>query len=853
MPCVPRLGSNGSVDWALCRSVVAICVLALSTPDLVSGDDVTISYGRDIRPILSENCFRCHGPDAKARQAELRLDRREEALADRDGTFPIFAGRPQDSLVLARVTASDPTEVMPPPETKKSLSQREIELLARWIEQGAEYQDHWSFRPIRRVDPPAVQDVSWVRNDIDRFVLARLEAQGIKPAASADRSTQIRRLYLDLIGLPPPPAAVERFAANTDSRPYSELVEDLLASDHYGERWGRHWLDQARYADSHGYTIDGDRTMWPFRDWVIKALNDDMPFDQFTIEQIAGDLLPAATKSQKIASGFHRNTLINQEGGTDDEQFRNEEVVDRVSTTGAVWLGLTVGCAQCHAHKYDPISQREFYELFAFFNQTEDVNDTGPTVDVAENELFLDSVFSDLLGLWETSLQEVASLEASRAERQREWEDQLRSAAKEPQQTDAEFVKALATDPKERNKAQQKLLGDRFAAGDQLLNDARKRVASLKNEMGLGDVVKTMVMRDRSDLRETYIHVRGDFLRPDESIGALDPNVPAVFAGLPAAVDTPNRLHLARWLVRDDHPLTARVTVNRVWMRYFGTGIVETENDFGTQGAYPTHPELLDWLAATFIEGGWSLKQLHRLIVTSATYRQSSLARPELTEVDPGNRLLACQNRLRFDAEIVRDAALVASGLLEPRIGGPSVRPPQPAGVYAFTQRKIKWQANTDRGRFRRGMYTQFYRSAPYPLLTTFDSPDFQSVCTARSRSNTPLQSLALANDASLFELAQGLGARLMSEVSGDDEEARQTRIRRAFLICLARQPSPTELQAVARFQQLQLSQFNHAGSESAAKAAPAKYPQSFTAPAAASWTAVARALMNTDEFITRE
>lgn len=812
-------------------------LVSLLFPALLSAAEARLDFNRDVRPILSDKCFQCHGPDEKTLEGDVRLDDRASAVA----TKAIVPGSPDLSEILARILSDDPDDVMPPPKTKKTVSSAEADILRRWIAEGAEYEGHWAFEPIATTEPPDG------KHPVDHFIRAELGRKGIQPSPEADPATLIRRLSLDLTGLLPDPDRVDSFLTEHQKNPdhaVAKLADELLASPHYGERWGRHWLDQARYADSNGYSIDGDRTQWPWRDWVIRAINEDLPFDRFTIEQIAGDLLPDATKSQLVASGFHRNTLINQEGGTDPEQFRNEEVVDRVNTTGAVWLGLTLGCAQCHTHKYDPITHREYFELFAFFNHGTDINNTGATVEVAEGEMFLKDVDPAKLKAVEEAKAALARVTAATAKRQVAWENsEPGKAASDAKETP--LLIALRAKPDKRTNEQKKLLIAEFAKVDREKLAAEKNLAEARRALGLGDAVNTMVMRDLPQPRETFIHLRGSFLDHDRKTGPLSPGVPAALPPLPDKTTPRNRLDLAEWLVRPDHPLVPRVTVNRVWMRYFGKGLVTTENDFGTQGTYPTHPELLDWLAHDFVANGWSMKRLHKLIVTSATYRQSSHSRPDLAELDPLNQLLARQNRLRFEAEIVRDAALSASGLLHPKVGGPGVKPPQPEGVYAFTQNKKGWTAATGPDRYRRGLYIQFYRSAPYPLLTTFDSPDFQSVCTARVRSNTPLQSLALANDEALFELAQGLGARLLKEVPADNEK----RLERAFFLCYARPPSDAERNAVASFRESQLASFvkDPIAAEEVA-------PKGSKDPAeAASWTSVARALMNTDEFITRE
>jgi hypothetical protein len=741
-------------------TLTAVCLLVAGggvapEPAADSAPRPAVDYARDVRPILAENCFACHGPDRAARKARLRLDRRDDALA----AGVIVPGRPDDSPLVERICSDKPARRMPPPTTDKKLTAAQKDLLKRWIADGAEYQRHWAFLAPKRPTPPAVKGEKWVRNPIDRFVLARLEKEGLKPSPEADRVTLLRRLALDLTGLPPTPEEVDAFLKDRRPDAYERQVERLLESPHYGERWGRHWLDLARYADSNGYSIDAPRSIWPYRDWVIDALNKDLPFDRFTIEQLAGDLLPDARTEQKVATGFHRNTPINEEGGVDPEQFRVEAVADRVNTTGTVWLGLTVGCCRCHDHKFDPLSQREYYQLFAFFNSQDE-----PT-------LSLDSA-----------------------------------------------------DPKAP------------PAG--------------KGRKG----VTTMVLQERTTPRETHVLLGGDFTRPGARVA---PETPAALPPLPkhAGPGEPNRLDLARWLVAPENPLTARVTVNRVWGHYFGLGLVETENDFGVQGAAPSHPELLDWLASDFVEQRWSLKALHRRIVGSATYRQASAARPDLDTTDPRNRLLARQSRLRLEAEVVRDAALSASGLLDPRVGGPSVFPPQPEGVSEFTQIKRKWTPSEGPDRYRRGLYTYVWRASPHPALTAFDAPDAAAVCTRRNRSNTPLQAFTLLNDAGFAEYAYGLAARVLRD--GMTAEADQ--VRRGFRLCLSREPSDAEAKRLAAF--LTKQREHYAADPAEAKAllgggGPAG-KQLAGAPGEAGPKAalvlLSRVLLNLDEGITRE
>jgi mono/diheme cytochrome c family protein len=964
---------------------------------LADAPKAKIGFNAQIRPILSNSCFQCHGPDEKKRSAKLRLDLREEAMA----AGVIVPGKPEESELLKRAMAHGDDQ-MPPPDSKKpALTAAQIATMRQWILEGANYEPHWSFAPLSDAPPPTVQNKVWPKNPIDNFILARLETEGVKPSPEADKTTLLRRVTLDLTGLLPTPDETRAFLNDKAPDAYEKVVDKLLASPHYGERWGRHWLDQARYADSNGYTVDNERQMWPYRDWVIKAFNDDMPFDEFTIEQLAGDLLPNATKSQIIATAYHRNTGINEEGGTNPEQFRNEAVVDRTNTTATVWLGLTAGCAQCHTHKFDPITHREYYQLFAFFNSGEDVNNKGATVAVARDEVFGKAAaispadVQKAQAAWEK--QELARITPQSGTANVEWGNaqyveydtennagfqllpdnsllsdgkgsandtyrvvaktnldkiaamrlrvmpheslpkngpgtagngnfvlttlevtldgvaqKIASARADHEQPNYAVIGALDDDPKsgwainvgpgstvKMNAPHEAIfyfekpivpagktlqirlkheLNDRYLIGRFALDfaatpppapavatdgagplrealqtppdkrsDAQKKIvhAAFEPNRPRPNTVELMVMKEKAQPRQTFILQRGDFLRPDDKTGPLEPDTLKVLPPLKHEARA-TRLDLAKWLVAPNNPLTPRVTMNRIWLRYFGHGIVETDEDFGSQGAAPTNPELLDWLAKEFIQRGWSQKAMHRLIVTSATYRQSSRARPDLMEKDPLNTWLARQNRLRVEAEIVRDAALSASGLLTETVGGPGVRPPQPDGVYSFTQTKKTWTAATGPDRYRRALYTLFYRSAPYPLLTTFDSPDFQTVCTRRPRSDTPLQSLTLANDPAFIEIAQGLAARTLKEANGDD-----ARLKHLFMLALSREPSPKEQAILQGYLNKQKAAF--AADANVAKLLLSKDLEAGDAPTNAAWVCVARAVLNTDAFITRE
>ncbi len=735
-----------------------IIIATLATPIVAEG---IIEFNKDIRPIFSDHCFSCHGPDKRARKADLRLDTYEGATRDLGGYSAIIPGDPDKSELLLRTMHSDPEELMPPPKSKISkLDSEQIRLLKQWIKEGANYQRHWAFSPITN---PKINNKE---HPIDHFISKRLKKERMTLSERADPYTLIRRLFLDLTGLLPSPEEVSTFVNDPSERAYENLIDGLLKSPHYGERWGRHWLDQARYADSHGYTSDSERQMWPYRDWVIDALNKDMRFDQFTIEQIAGDLLPDATKNQIAATAFHRNTLISQEGGSDPEQFRVEATMDRVNTTGAVWLGLSIGCAQCHDHKFDPISQREYYEMYAFFNSAEDRNNTGPTIPVVEGELIKDS------------------------------------------------------EKNEKNKA------------------------------------NLMIMRDRKDPRETFLLTRGDFTTPDKKTGQLNPGfISAINPTNEKETQKRSRLDLAKWLVDPKNPLTSRVTVNRTWMRYFGKGIVETEEDFGTRGSLPSHPDLLESLSSYFINSGWSMKKLHRLIVTSKTYTQSSKVSPESLKSDPGNYLLSRQSRIRLDAEIIRDAALSASGLLSKKIGGPGIRPPQPSGIYAFTQNKKNWNTTTGPDRYRRGMYIVFFRSAPYPLFGTFDVPDFQTTCTRRLRSNTPLQALNISNDPAFIEFAQGLALRTIRSIPGEANKTLEERIKLAFKLALNRDPNDREFKTLKNYA-IEFAKdisTKDDGEDAKSLINEAIIESAIPLNQGAALVAVSRAILNTDNFITRE
>lgn len=826
---------------------LATSALAAPQKSAQSSAEELSFFAKEVRPILQKNCALCH--DSGKRTSGFSVDSRESILAGGNRGVGAQPGKPEESRLIQAIRFNGDLKM--PPTGK--LANKDIAVLERWVALGlpapssmtvqkgtAATVTHWSFQPIQRPPEPSVKNTAWARNAIDRFVMARLEQEGFSPSPEASRSRLIRRLSLDLIGLLPSPAEVNEFLADRSADAYERLVDRLLASPHYGERWGRHWLDQARYADSNGYNIDGSREIWMFRDWVINALNRDLSFDQFVIEQIAGDLLPSATTDQLVATGFHRNTLINLEGGIDFEQYRVEAVVDRVDTTGTVFLGLTLGCARCHDHKFDPISQREFYQLYSFFNNIDELaGDQGEESRLTAHKPILEFGTPEELAKREAFRAQLAALRREFEEFQTSTEADL---LKSPEKLKPEVLEAFQTAPKKRHEGHQVIV-DSFLKETSLGFRQRQEglTAFAKQEP---KVPSTLVMRELPKPREAFVQIGGDFLRKGVSVS---PAVPAVLPPLETN-GTPNRLDLARWLVDRRHPLTSRVTVNRVWQRYFGKGLVATDNDFGTQGSPPTHPELLDWLASEFMERGWSQKKLHRLIVTSATYRQDSRHRPDLAAADPENHWLGRQQRLRLEAEIIRDAALTASGLLSPKIGGPSVFPPQPEGASKLGQIQREWVASEGPERYRRGMYTYFWRSSPHPGLMVFDAPDSTTSCTRRNRSNTPLQALTLLNDKGYFEFAQGLAKRMFREPASSESE----RLTQAFRLCLGRSPQPEEVSRINTLLSQQRESFRQNPAD-ALQVTGADIPAGIDIAQLAAWTAAARALLNLDEFVTRE
>jgi len=993
----------------------------------------TVDFNGQIRPLLSRYCFKCHGMDDKGRKGGLRLDTRAGALAaGKSGEAAIVPGKPEASELLRRLHSSDADEVMPPPAAKIQLPPEAGALLERWIREGAAYAPHWAFSAPRPAPLPAVRDAAWSRTPVDRFILARLEKEGLAPAPEASRETLVRRLYLDLIGLPPSPQEAEAFVRNPAPDAYEQLVDHLLSLPQYGERWARRWLDLARYADTNGYEKDRPRQIWPYRDWVVRALNEDIPFDQFSIKQLAGDLLPNATPDDLVATGFHRNTMTNEEGGIDPLEFRFHSVTDRVGTTGTVWLGLTVACAQCHTHKYDPLLHTEYYQLMAFLNNAEepDYHIPSPELETRRQEL-LTKIATLQAGLADrfvpanaaSPAPETGSPEEKRGailtKRFIEWEReesekavrwvvvhpaemQSNIALLEKQsdgsvlasgditksdeytlrfenapktatalrlevlpdaslpaegpgrayyegpkgdfflselqiQTPAGPVKvrratesyaksglgnakvgalqtldgnpatgwsthgaqgkanaavyefeqptdlssglvlkmqferhyacplgrfriALATDSKPaesrshsaeieallakpaslRTAVETKLLLGRFLETAPETEAARKEIDNLRNSLPKGQ--PTLVLRERPERhpRPTHLHHRGEFTQPEQLVSA---GVPAFLPPLPADAK-PDRLALARWLFSADHPLTARVTVNRHWQALFGRGLVRTVEDFGYQGEMPSHPELLDWLALEFRRENWSVKKLHRLLVTSAVYRQSSAVSVTLAARDPQNILLARAPRFRLESEQIRDSALKAAGLLSLKQGGPGVYPSQnPAVTSEGTYGKVEWKPSAGSERFRRTLYTFIKRTAPFAMVSTFDGPTGESCVARREVSNSPLQALTVLNDVIFQEAAQALG-KLAAEAGGDDA----ARLSLIFERCLTRKPTPEESKTLLAFVQKQRERLA-SGELSAEKIAGAPGDAAQTH---ALWTALSRVVLNLDEAITK-
>jgi hypothetical protein len=806
MPREPVSRRSRCPDFPTAALVSGLALLVFNAAAGADGPR-PVDFRRDVLPILSDNCFLCHGPDAQARKADLRLDLKEGALRTKEPV--VVPGRSGESELVRRVSSGDADEVMPPPKSGRKLTPGQVEVLKRWVDQGATWGQHWAFEPPRRSEPPTVADPLWPRNPIDRFVLARLQAEGLQPSPEADRARLIRRVTLNLIGLPPTPAEGDAILADDAPGAYERLVDRLLASPLYGERMAVDWLDQARYADTNGYQNDFARTMWPWRDWVVAAFNRNQPFDRFVTDQVAGDLLPVATLDQRIATGFNRNNRTVTEAGSIDEEWRIENAVDRVETTATVFLGLTLGCCRCHDHKYDPISQKEFYQFLGFFNS---INEKG--------------VYTEQKG-------NVPPLVSLATPEQKEFLKRLGDALAGVEQA----AKAL----------EKTALGQDKARADEL-------VKSLRGQKEEADrrTPSVMVMEDLPKPREMFVLKRGRYELPDKA-QKVEPGVPACLPALPP--DSPrNRLGLARWLVAPENPLTARVTVNRVWQHHFGNGLVKTAENFGVQSEPPTHPALLDWLATEFVGSGWDLKALHRLIVTSATFRQSSKAAPALVRHDPENRLYARGPRFRLPAEVVRDNALAVSGLLTVRLGGPPVKPYQPAGLWeelAGGAGEGPYVQEKGPGLYRRSLYVYRKRTVPHPAMANFDAPSREVCQVKRARTNTPLQALELLNDVTYVEAARNLGQLMMTRGGRTPAE----RVAYAFRRATSRDPREAELRVLVRGLERYREKFA-SDPESAAQLT--RHGESPVAPGLepaelAAHTATAGVILNLDETVNVE
>lgn len=828
--------------------LTALSAAALAEPGAVK--PVRVDFRREVLPIISSKCFHCHGPDASARKAKLRLDVREDALRERDGEWAIVAGDPAKSELIARIHSKDEEEVMPPLKEDKPLTPAEAEVLRKWIEQGADYDVHWSFVKPQSPALPALPPGMQARNAIDHFIAAKLVADGLPQSPEADRYTLLRRAALDLTGLPPSVQEMAAFEKDTSAEAYEHAVDRLLALPSFGEKWARMWLDLARYADSTGYGSDKFRmNIWPYRDWVISAFNRNEPYDRFSTEQLAGDLLPGPTTEQMTATAFHRNTMTQVEGGTDDEEYRVVAVKDRVGTTMQVWMGLTANCAQCHSHKFDPISQKEYYQLFAIFNQTEDADreDEAPRfpLKTQREEEGKARVNGELAALLVKEKEAAPDYEREL----HEWEAGI--AAKPPEKPLPEGVRAtLALEPSERTPAQREELGAYFRPLSKALGDITKQLAAKRVELAKIKPLELPIMRELATDKRRVSHIlnKGNFLSPGEEVS---PAMPTSFGPVPE--QKADRLVLSRWIFNPENPLTARVAVNRFWSQIFGAGLTEIEEDFGTQGQFPSHLELLDWLAVAFQSPrpsglAWDVKALLRLLVTSHTYRQTSQVSEAAQQKDVRNRSLSHYSRRRLDAEAIRDQALALSGLLSPKMGGPSVYPPQPDGLWsvAFNGGQNGYPTSAGEDRHRRGLYTFWRRTAPNPTMTTFDAPSRETCTIRRVPTNTPLQAFVTLNDPVFVECAQALAQRILKEGSGSVEE----RLRWALQLCLGK--PGTEKQVAALRALFDSEMQNYQAHPNEAKQLAGSLPAGLEAAEAAAWTVVANVLLNLDAVLTR-
>ena len=808
-----------------------------------------VSFNHDIRPLMSDICFQCHGPDANAREADLRLDVQSEAIADRDGSFVIVPGDPEESLLIWMINAEDEEDVMPPVDHPRSLTDHEKQLFNDWIAEGAEYEEHWAYTPPVQMDLPQVKNSSWVKNEIDHFVLAKLEEEKVDPSPSADKETLIRRVSLDLTGLPPSLEEVDAFLVDDSSGAFEKVVDRLLASPHYGERMVWDWLDAARYADSNGYQNDPERGMWPWRDWAVNAFNENMPYDQFSIEQIAGDLLPDATHEQKLATAFLRNHMINGEGGRLPEENRIEYLFDQAETVATIWMGVTMNCARCHDHKYDPITQREYYQLMAFFDKTEVTGagqnpNTPPVLDFTTEShnlalKQLEGTFSELSRVVDALEREIfprpEGEPASKSEKILSLDNGRWASVIEPP--------AVKRRPKEQRNML-RFFGDEYPEYANAIHrwwDAYDAKFRYRNRRPI-----VMVMEDSVE-RDTFILNRGIYNDPtDQKVQA---GFPAIMNGGISDAGDYNRLDLASWLFSDDHPLTARVTINRYWQYLFGQGLLKQVENFGVQSAPPKHEALIDWLAVDFRESGWDLKATLKTMVMSATYQQSSKSTAQANERDPGNSLLARGPRFRLPSWMIRDQALYVSGLLVERLGGPAAQPYQPEGVWEEASfGTSRFFPDQREGLYRKSVYT-FWKRIVAPTLF-FDTGGRQ-VCEIKvQRTNTPLHALTTLNDVTFSEAARNFAERILT-----DHESAANQLGLAFRMVTSRWPTDEE-QGVL---ETALTKYKQRFSKDPAKAerviSVGDSPRNTELDSVelAAWSTIGLMLLNLDETLTKE
>ena len=855
------------------KAIVSVLASAMAIMPLLSqsacGSDSDVpQFNQDVRPILSRNCFACHGQDEHSREADLRLGV--------PGNTAITPKDLEQSEFWARVTSSDPDVVMPPPDSEKSLSPQDKQVLRRWIESGADYEQHWAFVTPKKPMIPKLADERLIANPIDAFVQRRLQEQDLSPSEVATKEQLIRRVTLDLTGLPPTLAEVDRFLADDSEEAFEKLVDDLQSRVTYGEHMARYWLDLARYADTHGLHLDNERSMWPYRDWVVQAMNGNLPFDDFTRWQLAGDLLPDPSRNQLIASGFNRCNVTTGEGGSIQEEWIYRYAVERTSTTAQVWMGLTAGCAVCHDHKFDPISTKEYYSMYAFFHSAADPamdgnrRDTPPILKLPtdEDQQLIEKLKNDI----DAVEQEIESIVAAVT-----YSEPTGETSSQPEHS---WNAWRAQDEEARNKAlsaslRKQMKGrspDEWSQEETdkvfrywLRHVHSETVASLKPTVDRkSELAKektrienaiplTFVMADLDKPRKSFVMLRGAYDKPGEQVTR---NVPSFLPSLPEKANEQdyNRLDLANWLLSPEHPLTARVTVNRLWQQFFGVGLVETSEDFGTQGQPPSHPQLLDWLALQFIEDGWDMKRMVKRIVTSHTYRQSSRITPDMLARDPNNRLLARAPRLRLDAEVIRDQALFVSGRLVTTVGGVGVKPYQPENIWepvAFGGSNTRfYKQGTGDDLYRRSLYTFLKRTAPAPFMSTFDAPNREQSCSRRGRSNTPMQALQLMNDVQHFEAARNLASRILREGGESDSD----RITWAWRTVIARRPDAEEsdiaTQSLAHFR----TRFSAdaAAAEKLISNGESKPDDSLEKAELAAWTMLSNLILNLDESVNK-